>query len=289
MLGLSVRVEVALAIYLLCFAVLAVSMLVYRRNAAAFWPELPTEPCCPRSPRGLLVFRGAAAALCFTVLCVQIIEFDSMRNFYTFWKDIGVFFTLWNWCLIGVMFLVGTLRQAAALRGEQRYGQLHLVLLELAVPVAPFVSAATWGLLLPFAYLSTGNPGGLLYAYSFLMHLGNTVLCCAEFVASKPRFEKLHVVLMYSWTALYLIAATTAQLLGVHAPYFFLDISKPMTICWMLGFLLVTGGLYAGWVRVSKWQQVQAKRALELGLEGLEKTEGLEGLAKTEAPAEGLP
>lgn len=174
------------------------------------------------------------------------------------------FFTVWNFGLICLYFLLATFNSIHGMITERnaKSGDLvvkseatpedkksnpvsvapanffqlaQYIVLEVELPGALLVDVITWAVLFP-AY---GR--GLLNETSFIQHISNLFILSFDFVFfTRFSFAPFHVMLFLIWIAVYALFQVIQISLGGCPAYFFLDLSQPFTIVWFIGVLLIS-------------------------------------------------
>ena len=148
--------------------------------------SLSNEPCklCPlsayRSPRSVVYLRLASAIAVGTVL---VADFSRPGKPWPV-----IYFTKWNFALIFLTICLGIVRQVLAIRGRccRLLAQVHGGMFATILTFAPMVTFITWAVLCPQS-ISVGKPWKYLNTISYCEHIGNTVVCVAEFLFVKPQ------------------------------------------------------------------------------------------------------
>lgn len=152
------------------------------------------------------------------------------------------FYTVWNYTLQAVWWLVGTACSAAALcgpRGPPRWLRLLAhALLSVCLPASVLVSIVLWSVLLP-ADWSAGHHERDLNFYSYSMHALNTLMLYFEWYVDRLLLKPAALWLLLSWCLLYAIAVWLHHdLTSPHFwPYFFFDQSSWVAVPWLLALL----------------------------------------------------
>ena len=151
------------------------------------------------------------------------------------------FFTFWNFIALTVFFGLGAAlscsccRQIARLQPPSREHRiaaaLHLVLLEMELPLSVVIAAIVWLVIYPFD-LSNGNPvriAGDLNLTSLTMHAANVAMMFLEFCLNGLLLNPEHVGLVIAWAMLYGVFNGLQAVWTQDPVYFFMDLTQEKT------------------------------------------------------------
>jgi hypothetical protein len=206
----------------------------------------------PGNPWSVVYLRLSSAVTVGLVLFVDFARTWVRRRVF---DEKVVMFTHLNWAFIFLTTSLGTVRQVLALRGRccQLLAEFHAGMFATVLTFAPFVSFCTWAVLLPHSFL-IGEQERFLNPISYWEHMGNTVLCVAEFLFVRPNLPWQLVACPVLFVSAYFLTSMFCQLaLGSPSPYFFLDARSGTPECLYLSLALVPGTvlIYLPWYRAA--------------------------------------
>lgn len=222
------------------------------------------------SPEAILVYRACMALL--SILFYLIISIK--RAPYSF-----VTFTMWNWLLLTIYFILGTFLSARYVFGERwgrsqktepikegkegksikqpepldRFERLHHAILEIELPCTIFIALVVWTILLPFA-IQYGQTDRVLNPSSFFSHGLNIIFMLIDFALNKLYISFKDIVFLVSWSAIYgtthILLMLILQLIDEpHCPvYPFMDMSSVFFSLFLVGLVMICTVFYiVGW------------------------------------------
>lgn len=213
------------------------------------------------TPFTLLIYRGVCLVLFFGVLIDFII-----RNPTDF-----VFFTVVNWYILGLFFLIGTIISFKAVRNstitEQSRGKLeyfHLALLSILLPTTLFLDLTLWLVLFPTVDDDVRKV--LLEPSQIIVHGVNFFMVVGDFAFNRLflnyHFVAFALISNYSYLIFHqiflLIKEKTQN--GTCPLYFFLDLGLQE---YLLNILLLSVGfliLYFVFYKISECKRKQLEK-----------------------------
>jgi len=114
---------------------------------------------------------------------------------------------------------------------------------EIAFPNALFVDVLLWGVLFPAA-VTINDQSTLLNFDSYMQHAANLLFITFDFIfLTQYSLTAWHVILFLLWLSFYGLYQVSWVTGGECYAYFFLDMSQPYTVIWLL-VILVVGALF---------------------------------------------
>lgn len=152
------------------------------------------------------------------------------------------FFTVWNYCLLWVLFAIGSLvsiRNSSQNTEVSTLDKIFVVLVEVELPVSLMVTVVFWTVLFPEERPHQNTTWRWFDNIS--EHVFNFVLILFEFLSNRILLYPERWSFAICWTCLYALFALTYDKIQNDGTYIypFLDSSSPHSIPWFLGICIL--------------------------------------------------